>query len=527
MKESCILVGVCLAGFCAAALLGYGVLQHFPNSGDEWCYLLQAEIFSQGRLSVPSPPQREFFEVGWMINNGRFYTQHPPGWPLVLAPGVLVGAPWLVNPLLGGLTLLVLCLLGKHMYGDIRVGGMAALLTLMSPFFLFNSASYWAHPSSLLALSLSLLGFVRGLPPLACRPLGRDVHGASPAPSAAARSAVRAAPAPAATLAKPWRYTVLGGLCGSLSLLIRPLDQLALLGACGLFCLLPSVRRRHGFTAGVVFVGSHLVGVLLLLVYHTLQHGHPLVSGYHMAYGASGASNIQWNFPTWHYIDDYGVALLLWTAPGLPLVAGGYGLSRLYRRRQSTGQPPWDGLLSLVCLCGIVVYALVAYPSLVGYGPRYYYSLVGVMALLAARGSFHLAKDLTLWLSQRSQQRLAVMLTCLFLVALGVMYTAHLTHETAQLKARMAFQRLVERRDIHHAVVFIRGSSGDFEANDLTRNRLDFQGDVVFALDRGGQNSLLMEHYPGRRYFLYTADQSQGRDALQELFPPPRPRAGH
>ena len=72
---------------------------------------------------------------------------------------------------------------------------------------------------------------------------------------------------------------------------------------------------------------------------------------------------------------------------------------------------------------------------------------------------------------------------------------------------------------LHHAVVFIGAQSADFEPRDLTRNRLDFQGNVVYVLDRGAENTVIMEHYPNRRYFLYAYNAPQARAELRELFP--------
>jgi 4-amino-4-deoxy-L-arabinose transferase-like glycosyltransferase len=456
------------------------VLQQFPNSGDEWCYLLQAEMFSQGKLSVPSPPHRAFFDVGWMINNGKFYTHHPPGWPLVLAFGVLAGVPWLLNPLLGAGTLLVLYALGKTMY-NAQVAVIAVLLMLGSPFFLFNSASYWPHTSSLLFVSLSLLGFVRGL------------HNAAPA------------------------ALIMGGLCGSLSFLIRPLEQVALLLACGLFSLFPAIRRHHGLKTGSIFLGSHVLGVLLLMGYHTLQHGHPLLTGYQVSYGAQSEANILLTLTTWHYIDDYLGELVLWTVPGMPVAAGLYSVDML-RRRGRAGRH-WDCLLLLICTVFIGIYALVTYPSLVGYGPRYYYSVFFAVALLAARGVSALLAYMATQLCARLRRWCLTLATGAVVLALGGMFTVHMVHESQQLATRLAFYKTVTAHGLHHAVVFIGAQSGDFEPRDLTRNRLDFQGDVVYALDRGAENAVMMAHYPNRRYFLYTYNAQQARTELQELFP--------
>ena len=97
-----------------------------------------------------------------MVNNGKFYSWAPPGWPLLLLPGVLLGVPWLVNPVLGALTLLVVYRLGELVY-DRATSLLALFFMLFSPFFLLHSASYFAHPSSLLFIALCVFFYARGI----------------------------------------------------------------------------------------------------------------------------------------------------------------------------------------------------------------------------------------------------------------------------------------------------------------------------------------------------------------------------
>ena len=49
-----------------------------------------------------------------------------------------------VNPLLGVLTLLLVFLVGRELYGP-RVGILAMALTAICPFFVLNAASYFSH----------------------------------------------------------------------------------------------------------------------------------------------------------------------------------------------------------------------------------------------------------------------------------------------------------------------------------------------------------------------------------------------
>jgi hypothetical protein len=267
-----------------------------------------------------------------------------------------------------------------------------------------------------------------------------------------------------------------------------------------------------------VFLCTHLVGVLLLLGYHTLQNGHPLVTGYQLGYSATGAPNIMLALPTWHYIDDYLTALVVWTVPGLPLVAGGYIVSMLGRHAQGTRAGEWDCLLLLSCASCIVLYALVAYPSLVGYGPRYYYSLLGALVLLAARGIVTFMAHIAMPLSLRQRQSGSLIGAGALLVALLGMFTWHISRQSAQLHQRMTFHRMIEEKALHHAVVFIGAPSGDFDPSDLTRNRLDFHGDVIYVLDRGEKNRVIMDQYPERRYFLYAYDEATDHVELHEIF---------
>lgn len=207
-----------LTAGASAILIGQFIFHDFPYSGDEWSYFLQAEIFSQGRLQVDSPAHPRFFDVWAMVNNGKFYAWAPPGWPLLLLLGVLLGVPWLVNPVFSALTLLVVYHLGVLVY-DRSTSLLALFFMLFSPFFIFHSASYLAHPSSLLFIALSVFFYARGIE----RHASRDF--------------------------------LLAGLCGSMSFLIRPFDQVAVFSPLGAYLLLLVLRREVSVRQSVVWHG--------------------------------------------------------------------------------------------------------------------------------------------------------------------------------------------------------------------------------------------------------------------------------
>src|ERR1700731_4468099 len=97
--------------FLVEALFVYFVLtQRFPISGDDYSYLYQAKLFASGklwaqdRLYDPSLPFYDCIETYCLRDDqGHRFSKYPPGWPALLAIGVKLRVPWLIDPLLGAL----------------------------------------------------------------------------------------------------------------------------------------------------------------------------------------------------------------------------------------------------------------------------------------------------------------------------------------------------------------------------------------------------------------------------------------
>ena len=71
---------------------------------DQGSYLLQAEIFASGRWTAPAPAAPDFFDQPHVQTQPRLASKYPPGHALMLTPGAVVGAPWLMPLLLTGAT---------------------------------------------------------------------------------------------------------------------------------------------------------------------------------------------------------------------------------------------------------------------------------------------------------------------------------------------------------------------------------------------------------------------------------------
>jgi Dolichyl-phosphate-mannose-protein mannosyltransferase len=468
--ERFIMAGLVFTGGVFATLIGKFVFDDYPYSGDEWSYVLQAEIFSQGRLHANSPAHPRFFDVWGMVNNGKFYAWAPPGWPLLLASGILLQVPWLVNPVVGALTLLSVYCLGRLVY-DTSVALLAVFFMLFSPFFLLHSASYFAHSSSLLFITLFVFFCARGIE----RQTDRDFLWA--------------------------------GLCGSMALLIRPFDQVVAFCPLGAYLLLLALRGRVAVRQLAWFAIGHGVGVILLLGYNLLQTGHPLTLGYHVGYGQSLFDPY---LPGRHFIAEYLLHLLVWAFPLMPPLALLYSVWLGEAWAKSPSEQRWDALLLLVFLSNVLWYAFVPFHYWVGYGPRYYFASFFALALLGARGAMALLDRLERrWPTGEGVSLAAGALGICAALSLFWVFPVKLAEAHRFIVARQALYRMVDRTQLDNAAIFIRSVSGDFLPWNLTRNPPDFRGKVLYVHDLEGLNHLLIGQYPGRKFFLYEYDETK------------------
>ena len=152
------LIGVLLS----AGLSGF-YFDFSPFEADTASNLFQARLFAQGKLAADAPPDFGFSPSPHInIHDGRWYSKYPFGNALALAPGVLVGAPWLIPALATGASLLFLFLLIRAVHGP-RVGLLAALLGLVSPMTLGIGATMFSEPVSRFFLALYLWTLFRAL----------------------------------------------------------------------------------------------------------------------------------------------------------------------------------------------------------------------------------------------------------------------------------------------------------------------------------------------------------------------------
>lgn len=145
--------------FSAATTLGgivcVYVLERFCNSGDEWAYTYQADLFAHFKAygEVPSCPG--LFQNYWVFFYlGRAFTQYTPGWPLVMAPFQRLGIGWLASPFVFGALCVAIARLARRAAAadptaDEKqiawAGTIAGLSALLPVGMLLNAGSRFSH----------------------------------------------------------------------------------------------------------------------------------------------------------------------------------------------------------------------------------------------------------------------------------------------------------------------------------------------------------------------------------------------
>jgi hypothetical protein len=149
--------------FGMSALIHFTVFEGLPHLEDELAYLYQARIFGGGHATIETPRPATAYWQPFVVDygaTGRRFGKYTPGWPAMLALGVLVGQLWLVNATLSALTVALVSLLGSGIYGA-QVGALAALLVAFSPAALLLNATLMSETASLFWATALLYSYWR------------------------------------------------------------------------------------------------------------------------------------------------------------------------------------------------------------------------------------------------------------------------------------------------------------------------------------------------------------------------------
>ncbi len=457
-------------------LLGIGqlVLLDFPNSGDEYVYLYQARTMAAGRLWNATAASPEVFAFNYIVQEPlRTFGSFPMGWPLALAVALTLHVPaWLVNPVLGVVTLALVWVLGARLYHP-RVGIIAAALVGLSPFFAFNAASYFSHTFC----GALLLG-------AACV-AARDDR-------------------------EPFWVPVSVGLLVGWAVLARYFTGVVCAVPIVLWLLRPGVARAR--TAGLMVAGG-LPWVVGLMAYNAALTGSPwqltttpitLSRWFAEGFALRGAD----------ILATQVLRHLLWTPPAL---LGAY-LVYLRVAPRDARRGGYDWML-------VVMAATLYFFAERGgnqYGPRFHYEVFPFLVIFVSANVFrdgHFAEK-----PRRDRTIFALLAASVALMPIG--FVAHAVLEGRVVRERMDPYQMAAALGLRQALVLIDGRVGtarSMAASDLTRNGLDQLGSVLYGLDRGPEAHCAPGvRLPERTTYLYAWNRAGAYGTLR-LLECPRP----
>ncbi len=467
------------ASLTIALTTSYLLMANAPGVFDGALYLFQAKILASGHFAAHVPRLPEFFPATFALLDGdRWYTQYPPGYPALLAIGVLVGWPSLVNPLALALNAVLVYQLAKEAgsEGESRV---AALIAGFTPFGILMSSDYTSHPTSLLFATAFMLGVAIGI----------RTHRSLPF---------------------AW-----AGFAGAFCFTIRPYSAV---GICAVFAgvgLVSIVRYRLWRAAVGGLIGASLP-LIFFLLYNVGTTGEPFLLGYTKLQGAGhvpGFGDTLWGTHTvangirntLTNLNAFNKDLLQLPFPSLALVAFYFGPARRNR---------WDWWLLLSFGCLAAVSAAYAYQSLY-LGPKFLFEGIGVISILSAKGSVCAWRSLA---SVADRPLLLRRIVLAMVVAIAIIWPAALGARLWVVWKGYADPTItlaVSREQLRDALVFV-PLEQDWRAYAacFAENAPGLDGSVVYAADRGRDNARLMALYPRRDYYLWTDGE------LQELSRP-------
>lgn len=362
-----------LALVTVLASLGYTLwvalaqYQAQPHILDASAYFFQAKIFASGHLSAPVPGDSAFQGPFMVARDGRWFAQYPPMTSLLLAVGVVLHMPWLVEPLLGTLALWGVFRLGRRFYSG-AVAWLAVLLGALSPFYTYLAASYMSHTVALFFAVYFLLMLVR--------------------------------------FTQDWRwYDLPLAAVFAVGLLLTREFSAALIGVAAtafLFGVQWRALRERIATLWPVFclaLSILISGVIFYLLYNAVQTGSPTVTprqvffpGDRYGFGQGIGFYGQHTFAAGMVVLDQLLTILLIDLYGWPFYLTLALLPLTFLRRDASTR--WD------IFCGLLLVLLVGAQA--GYfyhgiylGPRYLFETLPFLLLLTARGVGGLATFLS------------------------------------------------------------------------------------------------------------------------------------
>lgn len=449
-------------------------------------YLFHARYFADGMISLPVPPVLEAFDHYLMdTNNDRWFSVNMPGWPAALVAGLMIGAPWLLVPILAAISVPLL-----HRFilnqTDLGTANLVTLLLAVSPWYLSMSSTFLLH-TFVLVLVLGawvLLQIARERPGIVLPFLAGCLMG--------------------------WLF------------LTRPLEGVYMGILTGIWTLTFLRDRRHWRTVVAYGLGCLAVGGLLFL-YNAAITGAPLtlpMTAYIDDFWGPGRNAIGFGpnigAPGWGDVDVYdghspGEALINiqqslyelnmdlfgWAAASVifPLV---YLLWGRWNR--------FTAAMAAIAGVTVVLYALYWYVGGFYAGPRYWFQLLVPMLVFAAFGIRRFIALLEPAFPEANIAGRVSVLVALLVVTGVVVFEGWMAfNKYPDIRGRHADYYALSKEDgLENALVFVRLEADPEYTSAFWLNDFDPEASKpIFARDLGPEaRRQIAEAFPDRPIYI-------------------------
>jgi len=444
------------------------ILQDFPNSADEYVYLFQAETYASGYLYVDPPPMLKFFSFFHIINReGRYFGIFPFGYPLLLAIGIIIGTPWIINPILGALTIILIYLIARHLFSR-RVAILACLLGFFTPFFILNSASYFSHSTCTFFLALTVYSYLKS------RGTNRIF----------------------------WYFMI--GASSGFAFITRYLESVAAVIPIGIVLAIKFGRnpKKMSKPCLAVLIGG-LIFLASFMAYNHILIGNPLKSPAEY-YTITVFSPFSWESLNtgFAYLKEYLTKLFNWTYY-LPLCI--VPLFFYFFRPK----PP-SLVLIMISIISLNILGYFFYHIGAGneYGPRYYYGFYFILPILASYGIDRLL---------RRKEFIYPLMALILIFNFHSIYEKSATYHQL-IFLRRDLYRTVKKSNLNKAIVFLKTSSWDMPPRDLTRNGIKLNKSVIYAhYTNPSKLKQLLKYFPSYLPYSYQFDFTKKEGTIKPL----------
>jgi hypothetical protein len=440
--------------FLFGALFVYFILtQRYPISGDDYSYNYQAKLFAAGRLYAtdslydPALPFYDCLETYCLRDHqGHRFSKYPPGWPVLLAIGVKLQVPWLVDPLFGALLVFLILKYTQRRMGEELIPA-ASFLLVFCFFLCYYAGSFRAHIATALFVFVAFLIYDAAEK--------RPEH------------------------PKLWLF-VAGALLGY-SAMIRYLDWVPLTAWIGV-SLLRRKKFPHlisfGFGFGLLASGN--------LIYNALLSSHPFCVPASIRPPSESMNDrlmLSWQGFVATFVR---LANLLWVFPPLLLFVV------LWRRYRPT---PEAKMFLVLFSMNVAIYFF--YPASVGGpGPRYFLAYFPFLVLATVDLYRSIQRDSSPALRYLWNFAMVALIVCNIIFAVNEGYTMYWRRDLDR-----AVRQIPEGKNI----ILLKTGTYKTAIGDLTRNPPELSSADILYIKWCDQSRLdaLLKQFPGRSIFIY------------------------